>query len=66
MKIKQIDNFLELWDNNKLEELWKQLSSHSQSDIAFIIAWMTTMIRDDGEVRLSQWLVWLETKSKNQ
>jgi len=24
------------------------------------------MIRDTGEVRLSQWLVWLETKSNNQ
>lgn len=66
MNIKQIDNFLELWDKNKLEELWKQLSSQSHADIAFIIAWMTTTIRDDGEVRLSQWIVWLETKSKNQ
>ena len=64
--IKQIDEYLELWDNNKLEELWEQLSSHSQQDLAFTIAWMTTMIRDDGEVRLSQWIVWLETKSKNQ
>ncbi len=66
MNIKQIDEYLELWDNNKLEELWEQLSSHSQQDLAFTIAWMTTMIRDDGEVRLSQWIVWLETKSKNQ
>ena len=66
MNIKQIDNFLELWDNNKLEELWKQLSLYSQPDLAFTIAWMTTMIRDDGEVRMSQWIVWLETKSKNQ
>lgn len=66
MNIKQIDEYLELWDNNKLEKLWKHLSSLSQPDIAFSVAWMTTMIRDDGEVRLSQWLVWLETKSKNQ
>lgn len=66
MNIKQIDEYLELWDNNKLEKLWKHLSSSSQPDIAFSVAWMTTMIRDDGEVRLSQWLVWLETKSKNQ
>jgi len=66
VNIKQIDEYLELWDNNKLEELWEQLSSHSQQDLAFTIAWMTTMIRDDGEVRLSQWIVWLETKSKNQ
>ena len=66
MNIKQTDNFLELWDTNKLEELWKQLSSLSQPDIAFTIAWMTAMIRDDGEVRLSQWIVWLETKSNNQ
>ena len=55
-----------MWDNNKLEKLWKQLGGLSQSDLAFVTAWMTTMIRDDGEVRLSQWLVWLETKSKNQ
>lgn len=66
MKVEQIDSFLESWDNNKLEELWKQLSSLSQPDIAFTIAWMTAMIRDDGEVRLSQWIVWLETKSNNQ
>lgn len=66
MNIKQIDEYLELWDNNKLEKLWKHLSLLSHPDIAFSVAWMTTMIRDDGEVRLSQWLVWLETKSKNQ
>ena len=35
MKVEQIDSFLELWDNNKLEELWKHLSSLSQPDIAF-------------------------------
>lgn len=66
MNIEQIDGYLDMWDNNKLEKLWKQLGGLSQSDLAFVTAWMTTMIRDDGEVRLSQWLVWLETKSKNQ
>ena len=66
MNIQQIDGYLELWDNNKLEKLWKHLSSLSHPDLAFSVSWMTTMIRDDGEVRLSQWLVWLETKSKNQ
>lgn len=66
MNIQTIDSLLDLWDNNKLEKLWKHLSSLSQSELAYTISWMTTMIRDDGEVRLSQWLVWLETKSKNQ
>ena len=66
MNIQTIDSLLDLWDNNKLEKLWKHLSSLSQSELAYRISWMTTMIRDDGEVRLSQWLVWLETKSKNQ
>ena len=65
MNIQTIDSLLDLWDNNKLEKLWKHLSSLSQSELAYTISWMTTMIRDDGEVRLSQWLVWLETKSKN-
>lgn len=66
MNIEQIDSYLELWDNNKLEKLWNNLKCHSQIELAFATAWMTTMIRDDGEVRLSQWLVWLETKTKNQ
>lgn len=66
MNIEQIDSYLELWDTNKLKKLWSELNRHSHTEIAFAIAWMTTMIRDDGEVRLSQWLVWLETKCKNQ
>tara|TARA_X000000950_G_scaffold258861_1_gene326765 strand:+ start:2258 stop:2458 length:201 start_codon:yes stop_codon:yes gene_type:complete len=66
MKVTQIDNYLELWDSNKLETLWEYLNSLSQTDLAFSVAWMTAMIRDDGEIRLSQWLVWLETKSNNQ
>jgi|TARA_B110000444_G_scaffold259170_1_gene302076 hypothetical protein len=66
MKVEQIDSFLELWDANKLEQLWDRLNKNTQPDLAFTIAWMTTMIRDDGEVRLSQWIVWLETKSNNQ
>ena len=66
MKVEQIDSFLELWDTNKLEQLWDRLNKNTQPDLAFTIAWMTTMIRDDGEVRLSQWIVWLETKSNNQ
>lgn len=66
MKVEEIDGCLELWDNNELGKLWKHFMSLSQPDLAFSIAWMTAMIRDDGEVRLSQWLVWLETKSNNQ
>ncbi len=66
MNIQKIDSLLDLWDNNKLEILWNSLKSLSQSELAYSVSWMTTMIRDDGEVRLSQWLVWLETKSNNQ
>lgn len=66
MNIKQIDGYLELWDANKLEILWEQLQSLSREELAYITAWMTIMIRDMGEVRLSQWVVWLETKSNNQ
>ncbi len=63
--IKQIDDFLKLWDDNNLKTLWKKIEVLSNKDIAFVVAWMTVMIRDDSEVKLSQWLVWLETKSKN-
>ena len=66
MNIEQIDGYLDMWDDNKLEKLWKQLGILSHADLGWVIAWMTAMIRDDGEVRLSQWLVWLETKSNNQ
>tara|TARA_B100001093_G_scaffold293428_1_gene279956 strand:- start:886 stop:1086 length:201 start_codon:yes stop_codon:yes gene_type:complete len=66
MNIEQIDDYLELWDKNKLKKLWSKISKLHQLDLVFVIAWMTTMIRDDGEVRLSQWLVWLETKRNNQ
>lgn len=66
MNVDQIDSFLELWDSNKLEKMWASLQILSQPDLAFVIAWMTAIIRDEGEIRLSQWLVWLETKSKNQ
>ena len=64
MNIEQIDGYLELWDNNKLEKLWKLMSNLSQSEISYVSAWMTIMIRDTGEIRLSQWVVWLETKAK--
>lgn len=66
MKIDQLDEYLEMWDKNELGKLWKHFMSLSQIDLAFSIAWMTAIIRDDGEVRLSQWLVWLETKSNNR
>ena len=66
MNIEQIDGYLEMWDNNKLEKLWKKLQSLSQQELAYITAWMTIMIRDISEVKLSQWVVWLETKSNNQ
>lgn len=65
MNIQQINDYLELWDDNKLEKLWKKLKCLSREELAYISAWMTVMIRDLGEVRLSQWIVWLETKSKN-
>ena len=66
MKLQQIDSYLELWDTNKLEALSAELKSLSSADLAFVVAWLTAMIRDESEIRLSQWLVWLETKSKNQ
>ena len=66
MKLQKIDSYLELWDNNKLELLSNEFNFLTKLELAFAVAWLTTMIRDDGEVRLSQWLVWLETKSKNQ
>ena len=65
MKIEEIDSFLKLWDDNKLEKLWFKLNDLSKTELAFIVAWMTAMIRDESEIRLSQWLVWMETKSKN-
>ena len=66
MNIEKIDSYLELWDNNKLKKLWSELDGHSNTEIAFAMGLMTTVMSDDGEVRLSQWLVWLETKCKNQ
>ena len=62
MNIEQIDGYLELWDGNKLEKLWKLMSALSQIEISYVSTWMTIMIRDTGAVRLSQWVVWLETK----
>ena len=52
-----------MWEDNKLEKVWFKLNDLSKTELAFIIAWMTAIISDDGEVRLSQWLVWMETKS---
>ena len=66
MNIEQVDSYLDLWDKNKLTKMWSRLNQLSQSELAFVIAWMTTMIRDDGEVRLSQWVVWLETKVNSE
>ena len=66
MNVQQIDSFLELWDSNNLHDLWNSLETLQSADLAFVVAWMTAMIRDESEVRLSQWLVWLETKSNNQ
>ena len=66
MNIEQIDAFLNLWDKNDLKKLWNNLSQLSPTELAYVTAWMTTMIRDDGKIRLSQWLVWLETKVKNK
>lgn len=66
MNVQQIDSFLELWDSNKLEKLWNKLNVLSQEELAYTSTWMTIMIRDMGEVKLSQWVVWLETKSNNQ
>ena len=66
MNIDKIETYLELWDTNNLEKLWHQLEKVSTKELAFVVSWMTAIIRDEGEVRLSQWLVWLETKAKNQ
>ena len=66
MKLKLLDEFIDLWNDNKLKKLWNNLSKLNQEDFAFIVAWMTVMIRDDSEIRLSQWLVWLETKSESE
>jgi hypothetical protein len=66
VNIEQVDSYLDLWDKNKLTKMWSRLNQLSQSELAFVIAWMTTMIRDDGEVRLSQWVVWLETKVNSE
>jgi hypothetical protein len=66
VNIEQIDGYLDLWDNNKLEKLWGRLNTLSQPELAFACAWITVMIRDMGEVRLSQWVVWLETKVNAQ
>ena len=63
MKLKLLDEFIDLWNDNKLKKLWNNLSKLNREDFAFIVAWMTVMIRDESEIRLSQWLVWLETKS---
>ena len=66
MKLAELDELLKLWEQNNLQKLWTNLIKLSLPDFACNVAWMTTMIRDTGEVRLSQWLVWLETKSNNQ
>jgi hypothetical protein len=66
MKIKLLDEFIDLWNDNKLKKLWNNLGKLNQEDFAFIVAWMTVMIRDESEIRLSQWLVWLETKSESE
>ena len=66
MKLKLLDEFIDLWNDNKLKKLWNNLCKLNQEDFAFIIAWMTVMIRDESEIRLSQWLVWLETKSNSR
>ena len=63
MKLKLLDEFIDLWNDNKLKKLWNNLSKLNREDFAFIVAWMTVMIRDESEISLSQWLVWLETKS---
>ena len=64
VNLEQIDGYLELWDANKLEKLWTRLIKLSQTELAYVCTWMTIMIRDMGEIRLSQWVVWLETKTK--
>ena len=66
MKLKLLDEFIDLWNDNKLKKLWNDLSRLNQEDFAFMVAWMTVMIRDESEIRLSQWLVWLETKSESE
>jgi hypothetical protein len=63
MKLNILDEMLQLWEDGKLEQVWSSVSKLNKEDFAFTIAWMTAIISDDGQVKLSQWLVWLETKS---
>ena len=65
MNISKVEFYLDLWYKPNLNKLWEHLCSLSKEDFAFVIAWMTVTISDDNKVALSQWLVYLETKSNN-
>jgi hypothetical protein len=66
VNIQEIEPYYELWDKNELMQLWDRLQSLHQSDFAYIIAWITILIKDENDKKLSQWIVWLETKTKNK
>ncbi len=66
MNIKEIEPYYELWDRNELKQLWDKLQLLHQADFAYIIAWITILIKDENDKKLSQWIVWLETKTKNK
>ena len=66
MNIQEIEPYYELWDRNELKQLWDKLQLLHQEDFAYIIAWITILIKDENDKKLSQWIVWLETKTKNK
>ena len=43
-----------------------QIAITTSEDFAYIIAWITILIKDENDKKLSQWIVWLETKTKNK
>tara|TARA_A100001037_G_scaffold63293_1_gene55345 strand:+ start:57035 stop:57235 length:201 start_codon:yes stop_codon:yes gene_type:complete len=66
MNIEDVDIYLNLWLTNEVEKLWVEMSKLSLPEFAYVTAWITYMLSAESEVSLSQWMVWLETKSKNQ
>ena len=66
MNIEEIDIYLDLWLANKVHKLWKKMSELSLPEFAYVTAWITYMLSAENEVSLSQWIFWLETKTKSE
>ena len=64
MNIKEVDKYLDLWLTNKVEKLWEELSKLPLPSFAYVTAWITYMLSIEGDTALSQWIFYLETKSK--